>query len=45
MTHLLINILTNKNSWMNQYNECLKNCLEALGHEVKCVFHKKDLSQ
>ena len=45
MTHLRINILTNKNSWMNQYNECLKNCLEALGHEVKCVFHKKDLSQ
>ena len=43
MIHKIINILTNRNSWMNKYNLVLKEKLEKLGYDVKCISSKNDL--
>lgn len=40
---LCITILTNRNSWMNKYDEDLKAYLEKKGHSVKVVSSKEDI--
>lgn len=43
MQKLTINIFTTKNSWMNPFDEKLKECLENRGHIVHCISSKTEL--
>jgi methionyl-tRNA formyltransferase len=42
---LLLTILTDKTSWMNKYSNILKEKLVELGHIVKIIHSKRDLSK
>lgn len=42
---LKINILTDKNSWMNSFDEKLAKALKERGHAVRCISLKTDLDR
>jgi methionyl-tRNA formyltransferase len=43
--HLIITILTDMSSWMNEYNNKLADTLKSLGHEVSIIHSKKEMEK